>query len=75
MGPLRAAIAGFTVMVLAITVILGTFLGSSSRERHEADLLSVAAQEQKADDEFSVRLYRKGMGIPEAVPQPAPPAP
>jgi hypothetical protein len=60
---LRAMIAGFTVFVFSANLIVGTVLGSASRDRHQADLASVKVRELKADQEFKVRLYCKGLGL------------
>jgi hypothetical protein len=43
--------------------MVGTVLGSASRDRHEDELTSVEVRESKADQEFKLRLYCKGLGL------------
>jgi hypothetical protein len=60
---IRGIIAGFAVFGFATQLLVGTVLGSASRDRHEEDLASVKVRELKADQEFKVRLYCKGLGL------------
>jgi hypothetical protein len=72
-GRLRNIIAGFTVFVFSADLLVGTDLGSASRERHEELLGSVKIQKLRAEGELAIRLYRKGLGLPLDVPKPASP--
>jgi amino acid transporter len=71
-GRLRAAIAGFAVFIFSVNLLVGTVLGSASRDRHEEELTSVRVRELKADEEFKVRLYCKGLGLVSDVSKPCP---
>lgn len=62
-GHLRAAIAGFAVFIFSVNLLIGTVLGSASRDRHEEEVASARVRELKADQEFKVRLYCKGLGL------------
>jgi hypothetical protein len=67
---LRAVVAGFIVFVFSVDLLVGTVLGSASRDRHEELLASVEYQELKADQEIAIRQYRDGLGLPLDEPKP-----
>jgi hypothetical protein len=71
---LRAIIAGFAVFIFSVDLLVGVFLGSASRDRHEEFVGSVAFQRLKAEQEFAIRRYRGALGLPMDVPKPPPPA-
>jgi hypothetical protein len=71
-GQVRGNIAGFSIFVFSAQLLVGTVLGSASRDRHEEDLASVRVREFKADQEFKVRLYCKGLGLITDVSKPCP---
>jgi hypothetical protein len=70
-GHLRMSVTGFCIVVFTISLLLGTSLGSISRERKEdADIrTSVEHLKMKTDSEFLVRRYRKGLGLPPEMPE------
>jgi hypothetical protein len=72
-GRLRAIIAGFAVSVFSADLLVGTVLGSASRDRHEEFLASVRFQKLKADQEFAIRRYRGALGLPLDAPKPSSP--
>src|SRR5262249_35308729 len=57
-GRLRSIIAGLTVFVFSADLLVGTVLGSASRDRHQEFLGSVEVQNLRAEDELAIRLYR-----------------
>jgi hypothetical protein len=71
-GPLRAVIAGFAVFVLTINVIFGAVIGAASRDRHEEELASAKVRELKADQEFKLRMYCRGLGLITDLSKPCP---
>jgi hypothetical protein len=66
---LRAALAAFAVFLFSVNLLVGTVLGSTSRDRHQELLTSVEVRKAKADDEFAVRQYRQGLGLPPEEPK------
>jgi hypothetical protein len=74
-GRLRAIIASFAVFIFALNLLVGTVLGSASRDRREEIISSADVQKLRADQEFAIRLYRKGLGLPLDIPRQAPPQP
>jgi hypothetical protein len=69
-GRLRAFLAGFIVFIFSADLLVGTVLGSASRDRHEELLSSVRVQEMKAEQESAIRDYRASLGLPLDVPKP-----
>lgn len=69
-GSLRSIIAGFAVFTFAADLLVGTILGSLSRERHDEAIASVEYQKSKAEQEFAIRQYRNGLGLPLEGPKP-----
>lgn len=62
-GRVRAVIVDFTIFAFSINLLVGTVLGTASRDRYDEQLASIDVQEAKADREFKVRLYCKGLGL------------
>jgi hypothetical protein len=60
------------VFVFAANLLVGTVLGSASRDRHEELLNSLDALKLKADREFAIRRYRQGLGLPPTAPPQSP---
>jgi len=71
-GRSRAAVAGFISIVFAAELLAGTVLGTASRDRREELLAGVAYQDARAEREFAIRQYRKGLGLPLDPPKAAP---
>ena len=71
-GRLHSIIAGFCVFAFSVNLMVGTVLGSASRDRHEDELTSVEVRESKADQEFKLRLYCKGLGLIADLSKPCP---
>lgn len=69
----KAAVAGFAAVVMALGLLLGVKMGASSRDRHEADVKSVLAQNADADAEFAIRQHRVQLGLPDTPPATAAP--
>jgi hypothetical protein len=73
-GNFRALLAGIIVLIFSLNILLGTFLGTVSRERTEQLRASVEASEIRAEREFAIRQYRNGLGLPAEPPKSASPA-
>jgi hypothetical protein len=71
-GRVRAILTDFTVFLFSANLIVGTSLGSASRDRYEEHLASITFREFRADQEFKVRLYCKGLGLISDVSKPCP---
>jgi hypothetical protein len=71
-SPLRSVISGFAVFVFSLELLVGSVLGTASRDRNDEYLASVDMQRKRADQEFAVRRYRSALGLP---PEPAKPTP
>ena len=70
---LRSGIAGFAVFVFSAELLVGSVLGSASRDRHDEVFASVEFQKRKADQEFAIRLYRSALDLPPEAAKPSPP--
>jgi hypothetical protein len=71
-GHLRAAMSGFAVFLFTVQLLIGTVLGSASRDRREEALASAQVRESQADQEFKFRLYCKGLGLISDLTKPCP---
>jgi hypothetical protein len=71
-GPARAIVAGFAVFVFSANLIVGTVLGGASRDRYAEQASSVDIRQFKANEEFKVRLYCKGLGLISDLTKPCP---
>lgn len=71
-GRARGSIAGFAALVFSAEIMVGTVLGSASRDRHEAELNSVEVRELGADQEFATRMYCRGLGLIPDISKPCP---
>jgi hypothetical protein len=71
-GRLRSVITGFAVLVFTADFVVGTVLGTASRERHDERLASLEYLKFKADQEFALRQYRRALGLPLDAPQAKP---
>jgi len=60
----RALVAGFGVFLFSVNLLVGSVLGSASRDRHDDFLESIEWLKSKAEQEFVVRKYREGLGLP-----------
>jgi hypothetical protein len=71
---LRSIIVGFAVFVFSVDLLVGSVLGSASRNRYDELLTSIEFQKRKADQEFAIRLYRRALGLPlDGGAKPSPP--
>jgi hypothetical protein len=66
---LRSTLAGFIVFVFSANLLVGTVIGSASRDRHEEYVQSPQFLKLKADQEFAVRQYRRALGLPLDAPK------
>ena len=69
----RSIIVGFAVFIFSVELLVGSGLGAASRDRHDEQLRSVEFQKRKAEQEFVIRLYRRGLGLPPEAVKPSPP--
>jgi hypothetical protein len=70
-GSLRAIVAGSIVLVFSTNLIVGTLLGSVSRERAEQLSGSAEVSKARAEREFAIRRYRSALGLPPETPKSA----
>jgi len=68
-GKLRALLAGMIVLLFSINLLLGTLLGTVSRDRQEQLETSVAVSEARAEKELAIRKYRSALGLPAVPPK------
>jgi hypothetical protein len=68
-GNLRALLAGFIVLTFSINLLMGTFLGTVSRDRTEQLSESLETLKIRAEREFAIRRYRSALGLPPEPPR------
>jgi hypothetical protein len=68
---LKNIVASFSVFIFSANLLVGIFLGTSSRERYAESISSVQRQKQLAEEEFAIRRYRVNLGLPPVPPKPA----
>jgi hypothetical protein len=73
-GNLRALLAGLIVLIFSINLLIGTFLGTVSRDRAEQLSESLEVSKIRAEKEFALRQYRNALGLPAQPPRVALPA-
>jgi hypothetical protein len=69
-GSLRSIVVGFAVFVFTFDLLIGTILGSVSRDRHDEYVESIDYQKDKADRELAIRVYRGALDLPLEVKKP-----
>ncbi len=70
----KALSAGMAVFLFSANLVVGSYIGSAARERHDAQANSIEAREDSAKAEMAVQMFRSRLGLPPETAKPLAPA-